>query len=111
MQIPYRHSEKIKINQHPKHASRKQLDGQQLVIVLVPDPPRKATWDALAYGEVLRSRYQRGLRRDKSCRMVTLDLPNKTGTRILLQAVKADDSTFACQPSLACLWSYRWLHH
>ncbi len=81
MQIPYQHSEKIKINQHTKHASRKQLDGQQLVIVLVPDPPRKATWDALSYGEVLRSRYQRSLRRDKSCRMVTLDLPNKTGTR------------------------------
>ena len=96
MQIPYRHSEKIKINQHTKVASVKQLDTQQVVIVLVPDPARKAAWDALAYGEVLRSRYQRGLRRDKSCRKVTLDLPNKTGTRILLQAVKADNSAFAC---------------
>jgi leucyl aminopeptidase len=94
MQIPYRHSEKIKLNQHAKDATAKQLDSQQVVIVIVPDSPRKAVWDRIAYGELMRARYQRRVRQDKTCRQVTLELPNKHGTRVLLQAIKPDGSTF-----------------
>jgi leucyl aminopeptidase len=96
MQIPYRHSDNIKINQHIKDATAKQLDGQQMVIVMVPDKPGKAVWDRIAYGEIMRARYQRRLRQDKTCRQVMFDLPNKRGTRVVLQAIKPDSSSFDC---------------
>ena len=94
MQIPYRHSENIKINQQPKDASVKQFDAERLVIVMVPDKPGKTVWDRLAHADILKARYQRRLRQEKSCRQIALDLPNSNGTHVILQAIKPDSSTF-----------------
>ena len=96
MQIPYRHTEKIKINQQTKNATTQQLDSQQAAILVVPEKPGKAVWERIAYGDVIRTRYQRALRQDKHCRQLTLDLPNKKGTRILLAVIKPDCDTFSC---------------
>jgi leucyl aminopeptidase len=96
MQIPYTYIENININQQAKDSTEKQLDSRPAAIMLVPARPGKDVWDRLPYGEVIRTRYQRRLRSDKTCSQVTLDLPNKNGTRVLLQTIKPDTSTFTC---------------
>lgn len=96
MQIPYTYIENININQQTKDPTEKQLDSQPAVIMVVPASPGKDVWDRLPYGEVIRTRYQRCLKSDKACNRVTLDLPNKKGTRVALQTIKPDSSTFAC---------------
>ncbi len=96
MQIPYTYIENININQQAKDATEKQLDSQPAAIMLIPARPGKDVWDRLPYGEVIRTRFQRRLRSDKTCSRITLDLPNKNGTRVLLQTIKPDTSTFAC---------------
>ena len=96
MQIPYQHSEKIKLNQHTKAATATQLDSQPAAILIVPEKPGKAVWNDIAHADVIKARYQRRRRTDTTCRQVSLDLPNTKGTRVLLQLVEPDSNTFDC---------------
>ena len=56
MDIPYRHSEKIKLNQHPKDLTPAAVDALAAVILLVPDKPGKAVWERLPYADILKPR-------------------------------------------------------
>ncbi|MDX1698889.1 MAG: hypothetical protein R3308_11405, partial [Thiohalobacterales bacterium] len=71
------------------------MDTQQCVIVVAPARPGKAVWDRIAHADVIRTRLRRAQRRDPDCRQVSLDLPNSKGTRVLLQLLDGDSSTFA----------------
>ncbi len=61
----------------------------------MPDKPGKAVWERLPYADILKPRWQRQLRRDPDSDCLITDLPNRSGTRILLQAIKPDGTAFA----------------
>jgi leucyl aminopeptidase len=94
MEIPYRHSEKIKIKQHTKDPDRKRMDAFRVAVVVVPDVPRKPHWERLAYADVLKARFQRCRRRDRNASQLLTDLPNATGTRAILQIIKPEATSF-----------------
>ena len=94
MHIPYRHSEKIKLNQHLKAPLKSQIDAARVVLILLPEKPGKAVWTQLAYGDLLNSRYQQRKRQDKHASRLVTDLPNNSGTRVILQSFAAKSTTF-----------------
>jgi len=94
MHIPYQHSENIKLNQHVKDPTATQIDARQVVLILVPEKPGKAVWDRLAYADVLKPRYQQLQRQPGDHHRLVTDLPNKHGTRVILQVMDHDASTF-----------------
>jgi leucyl aminopeptidase len=96
MEIPYRHSENIKLNQHTKDALPKQADSHRVMLCLLPDKPASAHWARLAYADVLKPRYQRLRRDDRHNTRLITDLPNKSGTHVILQAIGPDSSAFEC---------------
>jgi leucyl aminopeptidase len=95
MDIPYRHSEKIKLNQITKDLTQQAADGLAVILVLVPEKPGKAVWERLPHAEVLKPRWQQQLRRDPESDCLVTDLPNRAATRIILQHVKPDGDAFA----------------
>jgi leucyl aminopeptidase len=96
MHIPYKHSENIKLNQYVKNPQPQQIDARQVTLIIVPEKPGKAAWDMLAYADVLKPRYQHLQRQPGEHARLSTDLPNKRGTRVLLQAIDAEASTFEC---------------
>jgi leucyl aminopeptidase len=94
MQIPYKHTENIKLNQYLKPPESRQIDARRVVLLLIPEKPGKATWEQLSYSDILKSRYQRMKRQAKDNMRLTTDLPNGNGTRVVLQSLAADASTF-----------------
>ncbi len=94
MDIPYRHTEKIKLNQHAKDITVTALERLAVVVMLVPDKPGKVVWDHLPNGQLLRSRWQQLQRRDPDSDCLITDLPNKAGTRAMLLAIKHDCDSF-----------------
>jgi leucyl aminopeptidase len=95
MDIPYRHSEKIKLNQHTKDLTGKAVDALAALILLVPAKPGKAVWERLPHADVLKARWLQQRRRDKDSDSLVTDLPNPAGTRVILQGIEPDDSAFA----------------
>ncbi|MDH3526376.1 MAG: leucyl aminopeptidase family protein [Gammaproteobacteria bacterium] len=94
MDIPYRYTENIKINQHTKDADTRRIDGFRVAVIMLPHAPRKPHWERLAYADVLKTRFQRRKRKDKhACQLLT-DLPNTMATRVILQTVEPDSSHF-----------------
>ena len=49
MQIPYRHSEKIKINQHTKTPSAARFEAFPAAICILPEKPGAADWVQLPH--------------------------------------------------------------
>jgi len=96
MRIPYKHTENIKLNQHLKSPEARQIDARRVALLILPEKPGKTAWEQLAYSDILKSRYQHLQRQDKSNTRLSTDLPNNKGTRILLQSMAADTSTFEC---------------
>jgi leucyl aminopeptidase len=94
MEIPYRHIEKIKINQHLKDPSRRQVDTLRTLLVLLPDKSHKDDWNRLVAADVLKSRYRRMRHHDHDSTQLQTDLPNNNGTRVILQLVTPASSTF-----------------
>jgi len=94
MQIPYGHSEKIKLNQHISNPEARQLDSARVALVITPEQPGKAVWEQLAYGDTLKSRYLRQTRQHKDAKRLCTDLPNKNGTHVILQAINENATTF-----------------
>ena len=92
MEIPYRHIEKIKINQHIKDPTRRRVDALRMLLVILPDKPRKAHWKRLAAADILEPRYRRLRRHDSNNRQLITDLPG--GTRVILRSVRPHSSTF-----------------
>lgn len=94
MDIPFRHSEKIKLNQYTKDLTPKAADALAALVLLVPENPGKAVWERLPHGDVLKARWQQQRRRDPDSDCLVTDLPNGRGTRAILQAVKPDSTVF-----------------
>ena len=94
MHIPYKHSENIKLNQHLKPATSAQIEAQQVVVIVTPKKPGKEVWEQLACADVLKPRYRQLQRQPGGSDRLETDLPNKRGTRVLLQTVDDDASTF-----------------
>ncbi len=92
MDIPYRHAEKIKLNQHTKTLSS--ATALPALLLVVPESPDRACWEALPHAQILKPRWQRMQRRDKQQDCLVTDLPGSAGTRVWLLAVKADGSAF-----------------
>ena len=94
MQIPYGHSEKVKINQYISNPNTRQLDSARVALLITPEQPGKAVWEQLAYADTLKSRYLRQKRQHKEVKRLHTDLPNKNGTHVILQAMDENASTF-----------------
>jgi leucyl aminopeptidase len=94
MQIPYDHSEKVKVNQHTTRPDCKQLDTCRVALLIIPERPGKADWEQLACTETLMSRYLRQQRQHKDARRLCTDLPNKNATRVILQAMNGQATMF-----------------
>jgi len=95
MQIPYRHTEKIKINQHTKNLTSSQADTRPAVLYLLPETPVKAHWETLPYGEELQARFQRMRHRDRHGKRLATDLPNKNATHVILQTLDPKAESFS----------------
>lgn len=94
MDIPFRHSEKIKLNQYTKDLTAKAADALAVLVLLVPEKPGKTVWERLPHGAVLRTRWHALRRQDPDVECLVTDLPNSRGTRVILQAVKPDSNAF-----------------
>ena len=94
MQIPYRHLEKIKINQHQSKPTRKTIDAARCLLVLLPKKPAERDWQQLPHGATLKSRLQRTRRSTPDAAQLVTDLPNATGTHVILQCMDPADSSF-----------------
>ena len=94
MQIPYGHSEKVKLNQHISNPDTRQLDSARVALVITPEQPGKGVWEQLARADTLKARYLRQKRQHKDAKRLCTDLPNKNGTHVMLQALNENASTF-----------------
>jgi leucyl aminopeptidase len=94
MDIPYRHTDKIKINQQIKDLTATAAERIGVAIMIVPHKPGKAVWERLPHGQLLKSRWQQLQRRNRDSDCLVTDLPNKAGTRVMLLAVKPDSDSF-----------------
>ncbi|MEZ5543349.1 MAG: leucyl aminopeptidase family protein [Pseudomonadota bacterium] len=103
MDIPFRHSEKIKLNQHTTDLGAAAADKLAALVVLLPAAPGKAAWDRVPHADVLKGRWQQQLRRDRDSDCLITDLPNARGTRVYLQVVKPDTPAFASLGKLRAL--------
>jgi len=92
MDIPYRHAEKIKLNQYTKNLSA--TDTLPALVLLMPAKPAADNWRTVPGAEVLRPRWQRRQRRDRHLDCLVTDLPNRIGTRVWLLAVTPDSTAF-----------------
>jgi leucyl aminopeptidase len=94
MEIPYRHLEKIKINQHQSRPSRKTVDAARCLLVLLPKKPAERDWQQLPHGTTLKARFERARRSNPDAAELVTDLPNTTGTHLILQCMDPADSSF-----------------
>jgi len=94
MEIPFRHVEKIKINQHKKDLTTDAVDALPCVILLLPAAAAQVPWRRLPYGTLLRTRWQRAVRRDRDTDQLLTELPNTAATRVLLHSLKPDSDAF-----------------
>jgi leucyl aminopeptidase len=94
MQIPYRHSEKIKINQDTKPLPTARLEATPVVLCILPEKPGAADWAQLPCADVLKPRFQQLRRRDKHASRLATDLPNKSATHAIVQTLDPGAATF-----------------
>jgi leucyl aminopeptidase len=94
MHIPYRHSEKIKINQHTKTPSAARLEAFPAAICILPEKPGAADWAQLPCADIIKPRFQQLKRRDKQASRLATDLPNKFATHVIVQTLDPGASTF-----------------
>ncbi|HDN69289.1 MAG TPA: hypothetical protein ENG26_01770, partial [Gammaproteobacteria bacterium] len=94
MQIPYGHSEKVKLNQHISNPDTRQLDSARVALIITPEQPGKDVWEQLACADTLKARSLRQKRQHKEAKRLCTDLPNNNGTHVILQAIDENASTF-----------------
>ncbi len=107
MSIPYRHSEKIAINQYQKPPGERDLASRDALLLILPKQTARADWPDLPHGDFLARRArQRSRRRDDSD--WETDLPNPRGTRVLVVHSDAGKTAFE-RLTLARRWAKRLL--
>jgi leucyl aminopeptidase len=92
MDIPFRHVEKIKLNQYTKDLDATLADALPCVILLLPEQAPRARWKQLPHGELLYRRWQQQRRHDREADHLCTDLP--AGTRVLLQTIRPGSDAF-----------------
>jgi leucyl aminopeptidase len=94
MLIPYRHIEKIKINQHTKTLSPARLDALPVVVCILPKKPGAPDWAQFPYADILKARFQQLRRRDKDASRLATDLPSEAATHVIVQTLDPGSTTF-----------------
>jgi leucyl aminopeptidase len=94
MQFPYRHSEKIKINQHTKTPTVARLEAFPVAICILPEKPGAADWAQLPGADILKPRFQQLRRRDRHANRLATDLPGKSATHVIVQTLDPAASSF-----------------
>jgi len=94
MQIPYRHIEKVKINQQTKTPPTARLDAFPVAICLLPEKPGAADWALLPCADILKSRFQQLRRRDRHASRLATDLPGDAATHVIVQTLDPAASSF-----------------
>jgi leucyl aminopeptidase len=94
MEIPYGHTEKIKINQHKKPALSAQVDARHAALMILPETADAGTWKQLPYAGLLRPRLRQLQLRDRQATRLATDLPNDNATHVILQLLDPQCSTF-----------------
>lgn len=108
MSIPYRHTEKITINQHRKLPTGRDLASRDALLLMLPSAAACIDWQQLPHGDFLAQRArQRQSDRDPPGSWET-ELPNPRGTRVLVVYCDSDASSFTRQTA-ARRWSKRLL--
>lgn len=95
MQIPYRHIEKIKINQYAVAAPLERLDAHHAALMLLPAKPRQAHWQQLPHHAELKARFQHLRTGNRERNRLTTDLPNNNSTRTVLQTIDTESGMHA----------------
>lgn len=108
MSIPYRHIEKITINQQSTLASARDLASCDGLLLLLPSQPSGVNWEKFAHGAFLaqRARQRRGARKDPSS--WSSELPNPRGTQVYVVYCDAEQTPFQ-RLSTARDWAQRLL--
>jgi len=94
MEIPYRHSEKIKINQHTKTPTAARLDAFPVAICILPEKPGAKDWAQLPGADILKPRFQQLHRRDRHANRLATDLPGKAAPHVIVQTLDPAAATF-----------------
>ena len=93
MSIPYRHTEKITVNQHANPPSTRELARCDALLVILPDAASRSDWKALPHGEHLAQRAKQR-RRNGAGKDWDTELPNPRGTRVRVVHAKAGATAF-----------------
>lgn len=91
MSIPYRHAEKITVNQHTKPPSARQVASCDALLLILPEPPVPIAWAGLPHGEHLA---QRARRRHGPAKDWDTELPGAHGTRVRVVYAKNSATRF-----------------
>lgn len=94
MSIPYRHAEKITINQQAKAPSIRDLASRDALLLILPKAAAQVDWQKLPHGEFLaqRARQRRGATTGSKDWMT--ELPTAYGTRVLVVSGETEASSF-----------------
>lgn len=92
MSIPYRHAEKITVNQHAKPPSARQLANRDALLLILPEAASRSDWKVLPHGEHLAQRAKHRLR--STAKDWDTELPNPRGTRARVVYAKPQATMF-----------------
>jgi leucyl aminopeptidase len=94
MEIPYRFTDKIKINQHAKPALAAQVDAHRAALLILPEAADEAAWKRLPYTGLLKARFRRLQQRERKAPRLITDLPNDNATHVIVQTLNPNGATF-----------------
>jgi leucyl aminopeptidase len=94
MSIPYRHVEKITINQHPKAPGVRDVASRDGLLLILPKAAARIDWQKLPHGEFLAQRAHQRHGAMSGTKDWETELPTAHGTRVLVVYAEADASPF-----------------
>ena len=94
MSIPYRHAEKITVNQHAEPPAARELARCDALLVILPEAAARIDWKVLPYGEHLAQRAKQRRRGNSGGKAWDTELPNPHGTRVHVVHAKAGATMF-----------------
>jgi leucyl aminopeptidase len=94
MSIPFRHAEKITINQHAKPPTPRELAGCDALLLILPETADDRLWRDLPHGEFLARRARQRRTAAGAGKDWESELPTDRGTRVVAVHAKAGATTF-----------------
>ncbi|MFA7388500.1 MAG: leucyl aminopeptidase family protein [Thiohalobacteraceae bacterium] len=108
MSIPYRHVEKLIVNQHAKPPAAKHLTNCDGFVLILPKAAGQIDWQSLPHGEHLAQRAKRQRNARAADKDWQTELPTPNGTRALVVYADTEASSFD-RLSAAGAWAKRLL--